>query len=98
MGLMKEALKAEGLKPHLMAQPLGYRTPDGGHFGWIDIPEFPFGKNIYFLFINVVKVIFVNNLLSLTYSSHTSLIKEKYRARRLIESFWASLKVITITD
>ena len=46
---MKEALEAENLKPYLMAQPLGYRTPDGGHFGWIDIPEFPFGKNIYFL-------------------------------------------------
>ena len=44
MGLMKEALEAKNLKPHLMAQPLGYRTPDGGHFGWIDIPEFPFGK------------------------------------------------------
>ena len=27
MGLMKEALEAENLKPYLMAQPLGYRTP-----------------------------------------------------------------------
>ena len=60
MGLMKETLEAENLKPYLMAQPLGYRTPDGGHFGWIDIPEFPFGKNIYFLkeifFLRVISI------------------------------------------
>jgi len=24
------------------AQPLGYRVPDGGSFGWVEIPEFPF--------------------------------------------------------
>ena len=26
-----------------MVQPLGYRTPDGGHFGWVDLDEFPYG-------------------------------------------------------
>ena len=40
---MKKALEAEGLKPHLMAQPLGFRTPDAGPYGWVDIPEFPYG-------------------------------------------------------
>jgi hypothetical protein len=44
VAIIKEALEAEGLKPHLMAQPLGYRDPDAGSFGWIDIPEFPYGK------------------------------------------------------
>ena len=42
MKVMKEALDKEGLKPHLMCQPLGYRVPDAGHFGWINIPEFPY--------------------------------------------------------
>ena len=27
-----------------MAQPLGYRTPDVARYGWITLPEFPFGK------------------------------------------------------
>ena len=40
---MKTALEAQGLKPHLMAQPLGFRTPDAGPYGWVDIPEFPYG-------------------------------------------------------
>jgi len=40
--MMKKSLDAFGLKPFLMAQPLGYRTPDAGHYGWIEIPEFPF--------------------------------------------------------
>jgi len=39
---MKEALDADGLSPYLMAQPNGYRSPDGGPFGWVQIPEFPF--------------------------------------------------------
>merc|ERR1719157_351051 len=32
----------EGLYPVLMSQPLGYRDPDAGHFGWVDLPEFPY--------------------------------------------------------
>merc|ERR1719251_813939 len=39
---MKVALEAFELSPYLMAQPLGYRVPDGGSFGWVEIPEFPF--------------------------------------------------------
>merc|ERR1719464_1592907 len=42
MKVMKDALDKEGLKCHLMCQPLGYRVPDAGHFGWINIPEFPY--------------------------------------------------------
>ena len=42
MKIMKDALDKEGLKPFLMCQPLGYRCPDAGHFGWINIPEFPY--------------------------------------------------------
>merc|ERR1712203_1084066 len=39
---MKKALELFGLSPYLMAQPNGYRTPDAGTFGWVQIPEFPF--------------------------------------------------------
>jgi betaine-homocysteine S-methyltransferase len=42
MKVMKEALDNEGLKPHLMCQPLGFRVPDAGHFGWLDVPEYPY--------------------------------------------------------
>ncbi|KAJ7373164.1 hypothetical protein OS493_014312 [Desmophyllum pertusum] len=42
IGLMKEALDKEGLKPHLMIQPVGYHTPDVGCGGHITLPEFPF--------------------------------------------------------
>jgi len=42
MRMMKAALDAEGLTPFLMIQPLGFRTPDAGRFGWITLPEFPF--------------------------------------------------------
>ena len=42
MKVMKEALDKERLEPFLMCQPLGYRDPDAGHFGWINIPEFPY--------------------------------------------------------
>merc|ERR1719410_1097943 len=42
MKLMKEALDKEGLSPFLMTQPLGFRTPDVGRYGWITLPEFPF--------------------------------------------------------
>jgi len=40
--LMKAALDEAGLNPFLMAQPLGYRTPDVARYGWITLPEFPF--------------------------------------------------------
>jgi len=40
--LMKEALDKEGLKVHLMVQPLGYLTPDAKKQGFIDLKEFPF--------------------------------------------------------
>lgn len=39
---MKEALDSEGLRPFLMAQPLGYKTPDTGSYGWITLPDYPF--------------------------------------------------------
>ena len=42
--LMKSALDAEGLNLFLMCQPLGFRTPDAAGFGWVTLPEFPFGK------------------------------------------------------
>jgi len=40
---MKEALDKEGIKVHLMTQPLGFHTPDAKAQGFIDLPEFPFG-------------------------------------------------------
>ena len=42
MKSMKIALEKENLNSFLMCQPLGYRTPDAGHFGWINFPEFPY--------------------------------------------------------
>jgi len=42
MRKMKDALDAAGLKPHLMVQPLAYKTPDACKQGFIDLPEFPF--------------------------------------------------------
>lgn len=39
---MKKALDLFNLHPYLMVQPLGYRVPDGGSYGWVEIPEFPF--------------------------------------------------------
>ena len=48
MHLMKEALDAEELKPFLMTQPLGLRTPDAGGYGWITLPEFPYGDNLQY--------------------------------------------------
>ena len=41
--MMKHSLDASGIKTYLMAQPLGFRTPDAGPWGWIDIPEYPYG-------------------------------------------------------
>ncbi len=42
MKVMKEALDKQGLKVHLMSQPLGFKTPDAGHFGWVDLAEYPY--------------------------------------------------------
>ena len=44
MKKMKDALDKEGLKPYLFSQPLGFHTPDALKQGFIDLPEFPFGK------------------------------------------------------
>jgi len=44
--LMKVELDEAGLNPFLMAQPLGYRTPDVARYGWITLPEFPFGGRV----------------------------------------------------
>ena len=41
---MKAALDRAGLRPYLMAQPLGYKTPDTGSYGWITLPDYPFGR------------------------------------------------------
>lgn len=43
--MMKEAVEKAGLKAHYMVQPLAYHTPDCGCQGFIDLPEFPFGKH-----------------------------------------------------
>ena len=45
--LMKAGLDEAGLSPYLMAQPLAYRTPDVGRFGWVTLPEFPYGRPTY---------------------------------------------------
>lgn len=47
---MKEGLQAAKLKAHLMSQPLAFHTPDCGKQGFIDLPEFPFGKIRVFFF------------------------------------------------
>lgn len=39
---MKTSLDLFNLKPYLMLQPLGYMCPDGGNYGWVNLPEFPF--------------------------------------------------------
>ena len=47
---MKEGVEAAGLRTHYMIQPLGYHTPDTNKQGFIDLPEFPFGKILVFNF------------------------------------------------
>ena len=42
---MKVALEAFNLSPYLMTQPNGYRCPDCGAFGWLSLPEFPYGMS-----------------------------------------------------
>lgn len=39
---MKTSLDLFNLKPYLMVQPLGFMCPDGGNYGWVNLPEFPF--------------------------------------------------------
>jgi len=41
--LMKAAMDAEGIKKHMISQPLAFHTPDAKRQGFIDLPEFPFG-------------------------------------------------------
>ena len=43
---MKVALEAFNLSPYLMTQPNGYRCPDCGAFGWLSLPEFPYGMGL----------------------------------------------------
>ena len=49
MQKMKDALSDAGLTPYLMVQPLAFMTPDAKRQGFIDLPEFPFGKSHYSL-------------------------------------------------
>ena len=42
---MKIALDAFNQKPYLMSQPNAYRCPDCGPFGWLSLPEFPYGND-----------------------------------------------------
>ena len=44
-------------------QPLGFRTPDGGRYGYTDLPEFPYGE-VVFIFRNII------GLLKLRSQSH----------------------------
>ena len=46
MKKMKEALDNANIKCHLAVQPLGYMTPDAGRQGFIDLPVFPFGREL----------------------------------------------------
>lgn len=44
--MMKAAVEKAGLKAHYMVQPLAFHTPDCSCQGFIDLPEFPFGKHL----------------------------------------------------
>ena len=44
MQLMVDACKEAGLDVHYIVQPLAFKTPDTNAQGFIDLPEFPFGK------------------------------------------------------
>ena len=57
MRRMKAGLDSKGLHPHLICQPLGFRTPDANNFGVFYLPEFPFGR--VFDFISGIDVRFV---------------------------------------
>ena len=45
---MKEALDKEGIKKHLMIQPIAFKTPECYHteYGFTGLQEFPFGKSV----------------------------------------------------
>ena len=46
---MKESVETAGLKTHFMYQPLGFHCPDAHKkFGYVLLPEFPFGKEKIF--------------------------------------------------
>lgn len=46
---MKESVETAGLKTHFMYQPLGFHCPDAHKkFGYVSLPEFPFGKEKIF--------------------------------------------------
>ena len=47
IGLMKEALVKEGLKPYLMIQPICYYTPDSNGDAFLYLPETPFGELVF---------------------------------------------------
>lgn len=57
--LMKEGLQAAKLKAHLMSQPLAFHTPDCGKQGFIDLPEFPFGKTTLYTYIHISVFFFI---------------------------------------
>jgi len=59
---MKEGLQAAKLKAHLMSQPLAFHTPDCGKQGFIDLPEFPFGKTTvsFFFFFFFLYCLFLS--------------------------------------
>ena len=50
LAIMKKAIDEAGMKVHLMAQPLAFVTPDAGKQGFIDLPEFPFGRDLFIIF------------------------------------------------
>ena len=41
---LEKNLEAGETMPYLMCQPVGYRTPDASTFGWVSLPDFPYGK------------------------------------------------------
>lgn len=43
---IKRGLEAEGIKKHLMAQPIAFKTPDANKYGFVHLKEGPFGKYI----------------------------------------------------
>jgi len=53
--LMKEALEREGYNnTYLMTQPLAYWTKDCNKQGFIDLPEFPFGRSARRIFYSEI--------------------------------------------
>lgn len=44
--VIKETLEKEGIKKHLMIQPIGFKTPECFHskYGFTGLKEFPFGE------------------------------------------------------